>query len=94
MNETEREALIRDLRVLFAEMRRLGYLDGYEPRDDPAVLGVVRGVVFPVVLVSFWCRRRCRACAVSLSFAQVGGRCGPATPGIRLCVAAGLRKSA
>ena len=33
MDESERQALIRDLRVLFAELRRLGYLDGYTPGD-------------------------------------------------------------
>lgn len=31
MDDTERETLIRDLRTLVAEMRRLGYLDDYEP---------------------------------------------------------------
>lgn len=33
MNDTERETLIRDLRTLFAEMRRLGYLEGYKPAE-------------------------------------------------------------
>lgn len=33
MDENERQALIRDLRVLFAELRRLGYLDGYHPGE-------------------------------------------------------------
>ena len=33
MDENERQELIRDLRALFAEMRRLGYLNGYTPRD-------------------------------------------------------------
>jgi hypothetical protein len=37
MDENERQQLIRDLRALFAELRRLGHLDGYEPRDAGAV---------------------------------------------------------
>jgi hypothetical protein len=36
MDDTEREELILDLKALFAELRRLGYLDGYRQQESPA----------------------------------------------------------